>query len=82
MKTMMLAGVLAAALMCGCYSEKELQVEMIQAELIRIDTINRSTPVQKQQLTWRDKWNLEYVTFVPMDEVYIVGTKMTMLRNR
>ena len=82
MKTMFAGCALAVALLCGCYSQKELQVDMIKAELIRIDTVNRQTPLQMQQLTFRDEWNLEYITFVPMEQAYVVGTRMTMLRNR
>ena len=82
MKTILAGFVLAVTLLCGCYSQKELQVEMVKAELIRIDTVNRYTPMQMQQLTFRDEFYLEYITFVPMQESYVVGTKMTMLRNR
>jgi hypothetical protein len=82
MKTILLGCALITTLLCGCYSQKELQVEMIQAELIRIDTVSRSTPRQMQQLTFRDQWNLEYITFVPMEESYVIGVRMTMLRNR
>jgi hypothetical protein len=68
----------------GCHIERELQAEMVQTQLIRIDTVNRysSAQVQKQQLTWRDSDNMEYVIFVPMNQNYIVGTKMIMLKTR
>jgi len=82
MKTMLAGCALAVVFLCGCYSQKELQVEMIRAELIRIDTVHRATSIEQQQLTWRDEWNMEYVSFVPMQEKYLVGTRMTMLRNR
>jgi hypothetical protein len=81
MKTLLLGLAVVAA--GGCYSSRELQAEMVRTELIRIDTINRySTIPQKQLLTWRDSYNLEYTTIVPMEETYIVGTKMIMLRPR
>lgn len=68
----------------GCQIERELQAEMVQTQLIRIDTVNRysSHQVQKQQLTWRDSENMEYVIFVPMDKTYVVGTRMIMLKTR
>ena len=83
MKTI-LAGVLAIAL-AGCFTHKELEAEMVRAEIIRIDTIQRYTqniPTRQKQLTWRDSDNIEYVTYVPMYAYYIVGSSMTMLKPR
>jgi hypothetical protein len=82
MKTL-LTGMFLCTAVCGCNTYKELQAEMIKAELIKIDTINRySNDARKQQLTWRDEYNLEYVSVVPMHETYVVGTKLLMLRPR
>jgi hypothetical protein len=80
MKTIL--GLAALVALSGCYVHKELQVEMVKAELIKIDTVYRQSNSQKQVLTWRDQYNMEYVTYVPLDEAYVVGTKLTMLRNR
>lgn len=71
---------LALILFAGCFT-KEIQVEMISAQLIRIDTVHRYSNLQKQLLTWRDKYNMEYVSYVPMNENYIVGTRMALLRT-
>jgi hypothetical protein len=71
--------------LCGCYSRKEIQVEMVSAELIKIDTIYRfagDDQLPKQQLTWRDDQNTEYVSFVPMKTSYLLGTRMAVLRTR
>ena len=83
MKTI-LAGALLLAI-AGCYSNKELQADMVRAEVIRIDTIERylhNVPTKQKQITWRDSDNLEYVTIVPMYAFYSVGTSMTMLKPR
>ena len=83
MKTILVgvAGVVAAALI-GCSSEKELQVEMVSAELIKIDTIFRQSPLPQQLLTWRDQDHIQYVSFVPITQSYNLGTVMTVLRQR
>ncbi len=83
MKTILV--VLAVMLAAGCYTQKELQAEIIRAELIKIDTIQRYNLniIQKQQqLTWRDSYNIEYVTFAPLHENYLVGTRMVVLKPR
>ena len=83
MKTILvtMAGVVAAALL-GCSSGKELQVEMVSAQLVKIDTVYRQSSFQQQLLTWRDQDKIEYVSFVPMTQSYNVGTIITVLRQR
>jgi hypothetical protein len=75
---------IAIVTLAGCYaSRKEIQVEMISAELIRIDTVHRySTVENKQVLTWRDDENIEYISYAPMQTVYLVGTRMSVLKTR
>jgi hypothetical protein len=82
MKTILILLVIAA--LTGCYSSRrDLQVEIVSAELIRIDTIHRYSPAEyRQQLTWRDEQNMEYVSFAPMEAVYAVGTRMPVLKTR
>jgi hypothetical protein len=73
---------LVAAILTGCYSTREIQVEMVSATLVRIDTVNRETQFQKQLFTWRDQKNIEYTSFESMNKYYVVGTTMTELRTR
>jgi hypothetical protein len=75
---------LLVATLTGCYSSRtELQVEMVSAQLIRIDTVHRYSPTEyKQQLTWRDDENVEYISYAPLQTVYAVGTRMPVLRTR
>ena len=81
MKTILV--LLAVIGLAGCFSRKELQVEMVSAQLVRIDTIHRYYPNEyRQQLTWRDDENVEYVSYAPMQAVYSVGTKMSVLKSR
>ena len=73
---------MAAAILTGCYSTREIQVEMVSATLVRIDTLNRETQYQKQLFTWRDQRNVEYTSFETMSKNYALGTTMTVLRTR
>ena len=73
----------------GCYSSKQFQVEMTNAELIKIDTVTRYdiTPAesewkQEQQLTWMDDYKNQYISYASLNERYVVGTKVAVLRSR
>ena len=79
MKTFLSAMILAAVI--GCTSAKEIQVEMVKAELVKIDTVYRQ-PYEKKMLTWRDENNVEYVSFVSMNQIYSLGTSLMLLRQR
>jgi hypothetical protein len=66
MKTILV--ILTAAVFGSCYSSSQVQVEMVDAQLVRIDTVFRyetyrsQYPWQReQQLTWRDSYNKQYV---------------------
>ena len=70
----------------SCYSSKKEQVEMVNAQLIKIDTIFRYQSLrnqyawqEEQQLTWKDNNNKEYVSFASINQTYTIGTRMTML---
>lgn len=83
MKTFILLLSIAIVTLSSCYSAREIQVEMVSAQLVRIDTVYRYSPdEQKQQLTWRDDQNTEYVSFASMKSAYLVGTRMAVLRKR
>lgn len=75
--------VLATVALASCYSPREIQVDMVSAQLVRIDTVYRYTEYKSQQvLTWRDNENIEYISYVPLQSNYIVGTRMAVLRKR
>lgn len=80
MKTLLL--VAACLAVVGCVTSKEINVEMVSAQLVKIDTVYRNTDQERQQLTWRDKDNIEYISFVSMNRSYPVGVIMTVLRQR
>jgi len=81
MKTTLVVA-MVATILTGCYSTREIQVEMVSATLVRIDTINRETQYQKQLFTWRDQKNIEYTSFESMSKNHVLGTAMRVLRTR
>ena len=82
MKTMIVL-LLAVEVLASCYSPREIQVDIVSAQLVRIDTVFRYLNDKSQQvLTWRDNENIEYVSYVPLQANYTVGTRMSMLRQR
>jgi len=72
-----LAGATIAALF-SCSSPRELQAEMVSAELVKIDTAFRYND-PKQMLTWRDDNHIDYIIYAPMNNVFLLGSKMVVL---
>jgi hypothetical protein len=66
-----------AAMLCGCYSFKENQVEMKSAELVRIDTISRYDR-QQQVLTWKSQDNVYFTSYAALGPVFVVGARVTV----
>lgn len=76
MKTILAMAAIAA--FYSCSSPRELQAEMVSAELVKIDTAFRyNNP--KQMLTWRDANHVDYVIYAPMNNVFMLGSKMVVL---
>lgn len=73
--------IVAAAFLYSCSAGKEMQVEMMNAELVKIDTIYRYPGVQ-QVLTWRCAKNIEYVSFEPINNNYRLGFRAPVLVRR
>lgn len=73
--------VIAAAIaFTSCASTREgIQADLVSAELIRIDTIERYVNRYQQLLTWRTNDQIEYVSYVPMGRKYTIGTRMAVL---
>ena len=82
MKTTLAALAFLAFTMIACSPAREINVEVVDAQLIKVDTIFRSSDNPKQQLTWRDSDNIEYISIVSMNRTYQLGTVMNMLRPR
>lgn len=80
MKTIIIPAVMAFALF-SCAPQGEVQVEFVNAELVKIDTVHRING-NEQVLTWRTPDNIQYISFAPMEDVFLVGTKFPVMVKR
>lgn len=76
-----LAVLIIPVLMGSCKAGKEIQVEMVSVELIKIDTIYRY-PAQEQILVWKCSNNVEYVSYVPLNRAHYLGERMAVMVKR
>ena len=76
--------ILAAATIVAlhsCSPPRDIQAEMVNAELVKIDTAFRYTK-PTQMLTWRDDNHVDYVTYAPMNNAFAIGSRMIVLVKR
>ena len=73
--------IVAAVSVASCWVQKEVEVEVTRAELIRIDTVYRY-PGSMKQLTWKDDRKRQFTSFTTMDNNNTLGEKMTMLSQK
>jgi len=66
----------------SCSEPRELQAEMVSAELVKIDTVFRYANDPKQILTWRDDNHIDYITYAPLTNSFLVGSRMIVLVKR
>jgi hypothetical protein len=78
MKTILTLAIIV--IFCSCSARREVQVEMVNAELVKIDTIHRYQSNIQYLLTWRDKYNVDYVTSTTV--YYSLGTRMLVFVKR
>lgn len=79
-KFLIVAAIATSAALTGCFSTREgIQANLQDAELVKIDTVERYTNQYQQLLTWRTSDNMEYVSYVPMGRKYVTGTRMAVL---
>ena len=79
MKTILVAMIVLAVI--GCTSSREIQVEMVRVELIKIDTVFRHE-AELKQLTWKDQDNVRYISFADLNHAYVLGLRSTVMRHR
>lgn len=80
MKTILLVAIVIAFFSCS--GPRELQAEMVSAELVKIDTVFRYADTPKQLLTWRDDNHVDYLTYAPLNNGFYVGARMIVLVKR
>ena len=70
-------------LLYSCAGEKEVQVEIVNVELVKIDTIYRGSSVKEQLLTWKAENNVQYVSYQPINSgSFNIGSRMKMMVKR
>ena len=72
---------IVAVLLCSCYQERQIQVDMVGAELVKIDTVYRYTG-SEQLLIWKCANNVEYVSYAPINRLFILGSRMVVMVRR
>jgi len=80
MKTILL--LLTAALLNSCVGEKELQADLVDVKLVKIETVQRHPDVKKKLLTWKDINDVRYVTYAPLTNNYTIGSTMRVIIRR
>ena len=79
MKTCALAVV--AFTMSSCYVHRDIQADILGAELVRIDTVYRYTG-NEQMLVWKCSNDVHYVSYEPLSRSYQVGSRIVVLVRR
>jgi hypothetical protein len=74
--------IVLAAFTVGCGTSKEVQMDLTDVKLVKIDTIQRYPNNTEKILTWQDDNHLNYVTFVPMEVYYALGARMKVMMKR
>jgi hypothetical protein len=73
--------VLFAVAFVSCKASQEVQVDLLSAELIRIDTVYRY-PAYQQALTWRCENNIDFVSITDLKQPYKLGSRYKVLFRR
>jgi len=71
-----------SALLFACNTEREIQADLIDASLVKIDIVNRYPDKQQKVLTWRAADNVIYITFEPMSTDIALGTQRRVMVRR
>ncbi|MGV3528680.1 MAG: hypothetical protein ACO1OO_07290 [Flavisolibacter sp.] len=66
----------------GCFPQRELQADLVDVTLVKVDTTHRFPDSDKKILTWMTSNKLTIVTFEPAEAYYPVGTRMKMMIPR
>ncbi|MGZ3844600.1 MAG: hypothetical protein ACXVLT_09695 [Flavisolibacter sp.] len=74
--------IVLSAIVISCGTSKEVQMDLTDVQLVKIDTIQRFPNNNEKILTWQDDNHMSYVTFVPMEVYYKVGARMKVMMRR
>ena len=63
-----------AGLLSFCSTEREIQADIIDASLVKIDIVHRYPNIQRKMLTWHATDNVIYITYEPLGTDLAIGT--------
>ena len=72
---------LLAVVIFGCAEQKDIQMDLTEVQLVKIETVQRYNSKEKA-LTWLDDNHISYVTYVPEEIYYPLGTRMKVMVRR
>jgi hypothetical protein len=64
----------------ACGTSREIEVDFVNAELVKIDTVYRYPNNYEQVLTWKSvDNNVQYVSYASIHNSFAVGSRMLVL---
>jgi hypothetical protein len=63
----------------ACGTSREIEVDFVNAELVKIDTVYRYPNNYQQVLTWKSENNIQYVSYASLNNPYSVGSRMLVM---
>jgi hypothetical protein len=63
----------------SCAMQREVQADLVDVELVKIETVQRYPDLEQKLLTWKDENNISYITFEPMSTNYKIGSQMKVM---
>lgn len=79
MKTILVVAL--ATTLFGCYADKELELQTVNVQLVKIDTVYRH-PANEQVLTWKSEDNVRYISYEPIEKSFVVGSRFTVMMRK
>lgn len=80
MKVLLLAIISTA--IYSCVADREIQVDTVLVELVKVDTVQRHMNVPEQMLTWKTEDDVRYVSYASIKSHYLLGSKMQVMMRK
>lgn len=74
--------VIVSTWLFSCVAEKEIQVEAVIVELVKVDTIQRHMNIPEQMLTWKTADEMRFVSYASLNSHYLIGSKMQVMMRK
>jgi hypothetical protein len=70
---------MVTGLLFACSTEREIQADLVSANLVKIDTLTRYPNIRQKMLTWQATDNVLYITYEPMYTNVSVGARREVM---